>query len=104
MRQGRNARGSEVRPSLALLRTKKRGWRSAGEPCKRTRGMSPNAPSSTQAGSDPLGPRTVIERPPPGLARGKYPVPAWVVSALGAAVVLIGIVYLARRWRTGRKR
>jgi hypothetical protein len=50
-----------------------------------------------QLGGEPLGQRTVIERPPPGLARGKYPVQAWVVSALGAAIVLVGIAYIARR-------
>lgn len=50
-----------------------------------------------QPGREPLGPRTVIERPPPGLARGKYPVPAWVVLALGATVVLVGVAYFVRR-------
>jgi len=52
-------------------------------------------------GSDPVGPTTVIERPPPGLARGHYPVPAWVVTTLGAAVLLTGIVYFA--WRLVRR-
>lgn len=67
--------------------------------------MSLNDPASqAQTAEAPAGPRTVIERPPPGLARGRYPVSAWVVSTLGAAVVLGGILYLARRWRTGIKR
>lgn len=58
-----------------------------------------------QLGGEPLGgPRSVIERPPPGLARGKYPVPAWVVLALGAAVVLVGIAYIARRLLSRVKR
>ncbi|HEX7668112.1 MAG TPA: hypothetical protein VF395_00945 [Polyangiaceae bacterium] len=67
--------------------------------------MSPNDPASqVQTAEGPAGPRTVIERPPPGLARGRYPVPAWEVSTLGAAVVLGGVLYLGRRWRTGLKR
>jgi hypothetical protein len=68
--------------------------------------MPPNdlASQAKTAETAPVGPRTVIERPPPGLARGRYPVPAWVVSALGAVVVLAGIVYLARRWRIGTLR
>ena len=67
--------------------------------------MSLNEPASqAQTAEVPGGPRTVIERPPPGLARGRYPVPAWVVSTLGAAVVLSGLLYLARRFRTGIKR
>lgn len=42
---------------------------------------------------------TVLERPPPGLPRGRVPVPAWVVLVLGAILVLLGAVYLARRLR-----
>jgi hypothetical protein len=67
--------------------------------------MPPNDPASrAQTAEAEAGPRTVIERPPPGLARGRYPVPAWAVSTLGAAIVLSGALYLGRRWRTGMKR
>jgi uncharacterized membrane protein len=44
---------------------------------------------------------TVIERPPPGLARGRYPVPAWMVLTLGAVLVLGALVYFA--WRVRRR-
>ncbi len=47
--------------------------------------------------------RTVIERPPPGLSRGRYPAPAWAVLALGAALVLGALVYFGWRAR-GRVR
>ena len=50
--------------------------------------------------SDEVG-RTVIERPPPGLARGRYPAPAWAVLTLGAAVLLGALLYLA--WRLHRR-
>jgi hypothetical protein len=52
-------------------------------------------------GIDPVGPTTVIERPPPGLARGHYSVPAWAVATLGVAVLLTGIAYFA--WRLVRR-
>ena len=45
--------------------------------------------------------RTVIERPPAGLARGRYPAPAWAVTVLGAAVLLGALYYLW--WRTRRR-
>jgi hypothetical protein len=51
-----------------------------------------------------LGERTVVERPPPGLARGRYPVPAWTVALLGALVVLVGLAYLVRRFFERAKR
>ena len=41
--------------------------------------------------------RVVVERPPPGLARGQYPLPAWAIGCMGAAVVLAGLVYVATR-------
>jgi len=44
---------------------------------------------------------TVIERPPPGLARGRYPAPAWAVLALGAALFLAVLLYLG--WRLRRR-
>ena len=46
-------------------------------------------------------PRTVIERPPPGLARGRYDAPAWAVLALGAALTLGAVFYFA--WRLRRR-
>lgn len=45
--------------------------------------------------------RTVIERPPPGLARGRYPAPAWVVLACGAALLAGTFLYLV--WRLRRR-
>ena len=44
---------------------------------------------------------TVIERPPPGLARGHYPAPAWAVAAVGVAVLLGASFYLG--WRVRRR-
>jgi len=44
----------------------------------------------------------VVERPPPGLARGKYPAPAWAIAVLGAALVLCTVVYFALRFRKTR--
>jgi hypothetical protein len=49
-----------------------------------------------------VGPRIIVERPPPGLARGKYPFPDWGIGLIGAVVVLAGLAYLI--WRALRSR
>ncbi len=48
--------------------------------------------------------RIVVERPPPGLARGKYAWPAWGSGALGATIVVLGLVYFALLARRRRQR
>jgi hypothetical protein len=46
----------------------------------------------------------VVERPPPGLARGEYAWPAWAIAALGIAAVVLGLGYFAWRLRSARNR
>ncbi len=46
--------------------------------------------------------RIIVERPPPGLARGKYAWPPWAIGTLGASVLLIGVCYYA--WRLLRRK
>ena len=41
----------------------------------------------------------VVERPPPGPARGKYPASPWAIVALGATLVLGTILYFVLRFR-----
>jgi hypothetical protein len=42
----------------------------------------------------------VVERPPPGLARGRYESPEFVVAALGALALAVTLAFYARRlWR-----
>ena len=60
------------------------------------------SPSETE-GQSSTG-RYVVERPPPGLARGKYPLPAWGIFAIGAVAVLAGLVYVFRRFRERMRR
>jgi len=43
--------------------------------------------------------RVVVERPPPGAARGVLPVPPAVVVALAGALVLAVVVHLVYRAR-----
>jgi hypothetical protein len=58
------------------------------------------APSEIEAGTSPPGaPRMIEERPPPGLARGKYAWPAWAIGTLGGVVVALGLVWLVTRLR-----
>jgi hypothetical protein len=44
-----------------------------------------------------------VERPPPGLARGRWEAPAWLFWATAAAVVAAGVIWFARaargRWQ-----
>ncbi|HOU92091.1 MAG TPA: hypothetical protein PLU22_13660 [Polyangiaceae bacterium] len=68
-----------------------------------TQGTATTPSNSPATGWPELGSRTVVERPPPGLARGAVPAPAWVVIALGVALVTVGATALV--WRaTARRR
>ena len=44
-------------------------------------------------------PTTIVERPPPGPARGSFPAPLWLVVALGAALLLLAGYSLMRAWK-----
>ncbi|HEV8247406.1 MAG TPA: hypothetical protein VGP93_16625 [Polyangiaceae bacterium] len=58
-------------------------------------------PSATATG--PGAHDVIVERPPPGLARGRYAWPAWGIALVGAALVLLTLVYFLSRVR-GKKR
>ena len=61
--------------------------------------------STTDAGTTTtVGPRIVVERPPPGLARGKYAWPAWGIGLVGGTIVVIGLGYLVWRFLRLRRR
>jgi hypothetical protein len=44
----------------------------------------------------------VLERPPPGLARGRYAASEWSIAVLGAALVLSTVIYFLLRLRKRR--
>ncbi len=46
---------------------------------------------------------TLVERPPPGPARGAVAAPAWVVAALSLGLVLLAAFSLLRAWRRRAK-
>ncbi len=59
--------------------------------------MQAAASSGTaEAGSSP---GVVVERPAPGLARGKYAFPAWGIATLGGVVLAVALAYFLVRWR-----
>ena len=64
-------------------------------------GPVPSASAAAPRPEAPIGPQIVVERPPPGLARGKYGWPAWGIGALGTLVVLLGVAFLI--WRARRR-
>jgi hypothetical protein len=46
----------------------------------------------------------VVERPPPGLARGNYAWPPWAIALTGGAVALVGtVLFLWRLTRHGKR-
>jgi type VI protein secretion system component VasK len=47
--------------------------------------------------------QTQYDRPQEGLQRGRYPMPQWVVAAVGAAVVLGALFFLIWRARRAKK-
>lgn len=48
------------------------------------------------------GPSVIVERPPPGLLRGKAPAPEWVLVALGLIALLVVIAFYVRRFTRRR--
>jgi hypothetical protein len=44
-------------------------------------------------------PTTVVERPPPGPARGQFPAPLWLVVLLSAALLCLAAYGLLRAWK-----
>jgi predicted cobalt transporter CbtA len=59
------------------------------------------APSPTPETATPAN-ALVVERPPPGLARGKYPASAEAIVALGAALLLAATAFFYFRLRRFR--
>jgi hypothetical protein len=54
----------------------------------------PEAPRTGESGG-----MLVVERPPAGLARGKYPASAWLIGLLGGLALLSVTVYFVVRSR-----
>ena len=46
--------------------------------------------------------QVTYERPPEGLARGRFPAPPWVILTIAAVVIVVGIVFLILRARAPR--
>jgi hypothetical protein len=45
----------------------------------------------------------LVERPPPGLARGREAGPEWLIALLGGAAVLLALVFYFRVLRRKRR-
>jgi hypothetical protein len=44
-----------------------------------------------------------VDRPPPGLARGKYAWPPAAIASLGGIVVLVAATWMLWRWRRAKR-
>ena len=76
---------SGCRPSNERVDAEGMFFRHAGSPGEVIEAVAPNG--------------LIVERPPPGLARGKYPTSPGVVLALGITLVLGSLVYCFLRLR-----
>lgn len=59
-------------------------------------------PKSTSESGAPSPSGFVVERPPPGLARGKYPTSPLTIGLLGTTLVLGALLYYFLRFRKPR--
>jgi hypothetical protein len=66
--------------------------------------MNAQPATSATAAPAPSTSAPVYERPPPGLARGRYPAPAWLVAALGGALFVAVVAFLVLRGRRARRK
>jgi hypothetical protein len=48
--------------------------------------------------------RVIVERPPPGLARGNYAAPSWLIVLFGCVLAVFGAAYVFSRWRRLRQK
>jgi hypothetical protein len=64
---------------------------------------TPTAPAATVPPPAPAGTTYVVERPPPGIARGQYPVPPWVVAILALLLVAGIVAYFVLRHRRAQR-
>ena len=73
------------------------------ELCKRSLPMGRES-VSLDAGAAGAGPKTriVVERPAPGLARGKFAWPPWGIGVVGGLIIAVAIGYFIVRWRRRR--
>ena len=60
--------------------------------------LTPSASSAASASLPPVASETV-ERPDPGLARGRWEAPAWSFYVVAVAALLGGVAWLAFVWR-----
>ncbi len=60
------------------------------------------APEGTSEAAAPSPSGFVVERPPPGLARGEYSTSPLVIGALGSTLVLGALLYYFFRFRKPR--
>lgn len=64
---------------------------------------TPTAPAPTATAPAPTGTTYVVERPPPGIARGKYAVSPWVVALVAFALVAGIVGYFVVRHRRAQR-
>ncbi len=71
-----------------------------------TSSSEPDAEPSLAPTSPPARPTASVELvpPPPGLARGRYDVPGWVVGVVAGGLLVVVVAFFVFRHRRAKKR
>ncbi len=59
----------------------------------------PGADAGDATTGGPFTPHEIVDRPPPGLAQGRYEWPSWGIATLGSVVVILGVAFVVWRLR-----
>ncbi|HEY2404867.1 MAG TPA: hypothetical protein VGI10_02645 [Polyangiaceae bacterium] len=50
--------------------------------------------------TEPASGQSIVERPPPGLARGAHPTSPWLIAAIALSALIVTVLYFLSRARS----
>ncbi len=77
-----------------------------GEPAPKSTETSAIGTSPVTPGGEPMASSQTpqYDRPPPGLAQGKFAAPAWLIASIGLAIVLGVVAFFVMRNRRDKRK